>query len=293
MQSLQEAYSPSLGAPEIVVSCVDFLRSYGMEREGIFRVAPDQLMFNSAQKMMRKDSLNQRENPTSRSSLIIGEPSTETSSDNSSNDDDRLVLKDIDEIAAVLKIFFLDLEEPLITFAAFEKIKSTTLSLESHLINRSRWRVTVNNALQNMPESHRNTLFYLLDFLDDVAAREDVNKMSISNLATVFGPALMRSKCEPKDVTGMMVELRVIQVALSLMIEEFAHTIDDTTLTSAGPLESNTKNALIVESTVATDQPNTSGVVEPSVVEITGCENATLSHTQEIVEFTSVISAIL
>ena len=289
MQSLQEAYSPSLGAPEIVVSCVDFLRSYGMDREGIFRVAPDQLMFTSAQTRMRKDSIKQRGDPTSRSSLVIGELPTESSSENSSVDDDRLVLKDIDEIAAVLKIFFLDLEEPLVTFAAFEKIKSTTIALENLLINRSRWRVTVNNALQNMPECHRNTLFYVLDFLEDIAANEDVNKMSISNLATVFGPALMRSKSEPKDVTEMMVELRVIQVALSLMIEEFAHTIDDTTITSAAPPESTVENPLISEPTAIADQPQNSSTDGAPVIEKRRQEDANHALDRETVEVSLVL----
>ena len=235
MQSLKEAYNPHVGAPEIVVSCIEFLRSYGMDREGIFRVAPDQIMYNSAQTRMRKDSLRQKEDPSVRSSFVIGDTGGESTSENSSMDDDRMVLKDIDEIAAVLKIFLLDLDEPLITFTAFEKIKTATISLENHQINRSRWRVTVNNALQNMPEHHRNTLFYLLDFLEDVAANEEVNKMSISNLATVFGPAVMRSKCEPKDVSEMMLELRSIQAALALMIEEFANTTDEAPIVPAAP----------------------------------------------------------
>ena len=47
------------------------------------------------------------------------------------------------------------------------------------------------NCLQKLPKRNFVALKYLMQFLAVVAANSDVNKMTGSNLALVFGPTLM------------------------------------------------------------------------------------------------------
>ena len=51
------------------------------------------------------------------------------------------------------------------------------------------------------PLEHQATLSFLIDFLADVAHESDANKMTVSNLAIVFAPTLMRSR-EEGSVSG-------------------------------------------------------------------------------------------
>nr|XP_055231283.1 breakpoint cluster region protein-like isoform X3 [Gorilla gorilla gorilla] len=48
------------------------------------------------------------------------------------------------------------------------------------------------NLLSSLPEANLLTFLFLLDHLERVAEKEVVNKMSLHNLATVFGPTLLR-----------------------------------------------------------------------------------------------------
>lgn len=231
MQSLFAAYDETLGVPPLVASCISFLRTYGMEREGLFRVATNQLTYNKAKTRMRKDSFNKAQGVDYKPTLVIGEMKPVFEEADYDSDGEEMFLSDIDDVAAVLKCFLLDLEEPVITFAAYEHIFAATLSLETCTINPSRWRITVNRAVQNMPLEHRNTLFFILDFLYDVSLNSEVNKMTLNNLGVVFGPAFMRAPDElsrtDMDPMKMIAEAKIIQKAAMLIIEEFAHTTDE------------------------------------------------------------------
>lgn len=48
------------------------------------------------------------------------------------------------------------------------------------------------NLLLSLPEPNLVTFIFLLDHLKRVTENESINKMSLHNLATVFGPTLLR-----------------------------------------------------------------------------------------------------
>lgn len=233
MQSLRASFDEKLGAPPLVVQSIMFLREYGLGREGLFRIATDHQYYQQAQIRMRQDlnSAQDDTTPVRRPSLVIGSPTDESLDKSSTSEDDleQLVVTDVDDVASILKMFLLDLEDPVITMASFERIKSVTQELEQHHINQSRWRIIVNSVLQSMPEEHKSTLFFVLDFLADVADRSEVNKMTVANLAVVFAPALMRAppSIAPPSMTDMIAEARLAQKAVALIIEEFANTADE------------------------------------------------------------------
>lgn len=137
--------------PELLVQSVEFLRKNGMQREGLFRHATDQRLYNDAERRMRKDSLRTSA-LNARKSLVIGDggiasqaietsPRSASLSEVEVGDDDAespLILNDTDAVAAVLKMYLLNLPEPVITFRAFDGIKAATASLEEEALSRDR-----------------------------------------------------------------------------------------------------------------------------------------------------------
>lgn len=107
---------------------------------------------------------------------------------NGGNDVD---FKDVDThvIAGLLKTFLRDLEEPLLTYELYDEITSF---LEYPKEERSR---NVKQMLrEKLPIENYELFKYLIEFLVKVMECKDLNKMTASNLAIVFGPNLVWAK---------------------------------------------------------------------------------------------------
>jgi len=99
--------------------------------------------------------------------------------------------KDVDThvIAGLLKTFLRDLEEPLLTYDLYDEITSF---LEYPKEERSR---NVKQMLrEKLPIENYELFKYLIEFLVKVMECKDLNKMTASNLAIVFGPNLVWAK---------------------------------------------------------------------------------------------------
>ncbi|KAI5608414.1 active breakpoint cluster region-related protein isoform X3 [Silurus asotus] len=107
-----------------------------------------------------------------------------------SNTKDILVMlsdMDINAIAGTLKLYFRELPEPLLTdrlYPAF--MEGIALSDPAAKEN------CMMHLLRSLPDPNLITFLTLLEHLKRVAEKEPVNKMSLHNLATVFGPTLLR-----------------------------------------------------------------------------------------------------
>ncbi|XP_060768253.1 active breakpoint cluster region-related protein isoform X3 [Neoarius graeffei] len=94
---------------------------------------------------------------------------------------------DINAIAGTLKLYFRELPEPLLTdrfYPAF--MEGIALSDPAAKEN------CMMHLLRSLPDPNLITFLTLLEHLKRVAEKEPVNKMSLHNLATVFGPTLLR-----------------------------------------------------------------------------------------------------
>ncbi|KAM9332290.1 active breakpoint cluster region-related protein isoform 1-T1 [Pholidichthys leucotaenia] len=94
---------------------------------------------------------------------------------------------DINAIAGTLKLYFRELPEPLLTdrlYPAF--MEGITLADPAAKEN------CMMHLLRTLPDPNLMTFLTLLEHLKRVAEKEPVNKMSLHNLATVFGPTLLR-----------------------------------------------------------------------------------------------------
>ncbi|KAF7656568.1 hypothetical protein LDENG_00039160 [Lucifuga dentata] len=146
--------------PLIVRQCVEEIERRGMEEVGIYRVsgvATDIQALKAAFDSNNKDV-----------SVMMSE-------------------MDVNAIAGTLKLYFRELPEPLFTDELYPNFAggitlSDTVAKESCLLN----------LLLSLPEPNLVTFLFLLDHLKRVAESESINKMSLHNLATVFGPTLLR-----------------------------------------------------------------------------------------------------
>ncbi|XP_068457556.1 active breakpoint cluster region-related protein isoform X1 [Clinocottus analis] len=104
---------------------------------------------------------------------------------------------DINAIAGTLKLYFRELPEPLLTdrlYPAF--MEGIALSDPAAKEN------CMMHLLRSLPDPNLMTFLPVLEHLKRVAEKEPVNKMSLHNLATVFGPTLLRPS-ESESAKGL------------------------------------------------------------------------------------------
>ncbi|XP_005070821.3 breakpoint cluster region protein isoform X1 [Mesocricetus auratus] len=146
--------------PYIVRQCVEEIERRGMEEVGIYRVsgvATDIQALKAAFDVNNKDV-----------SVMMSE-------------------MDVNAIAGTLKLYFRELPEPLFTDEFYPNF-AEGIALSDPVAKES----CMLNLLLSLPEANLVTFLFLLDHLKRVAEKETVNKMSLHNLATVFGPTLLR-----------------------------------------------------------------------------------------------------
>ncbi|XP_072232517.1 active breakpoint cluster region-related protein [Leuresthes tenuis] len=166
--------------PHVVRCCVEEVERRGMDEVGIYRLSGSTTDIN-----MLKAAFNSS----------LREAVT------------KLRKTEVNAVSGVLKLFFRELPEPLIPTVLFQSlaraldIQDTNSRLDSML-----------SLLQSCPDVNHHTFFYLLHHLQRVAQRKDVNKMSLLNLATVFGPSLLRPPVAGLDHTLDISQEVVVQV---------------------------------------------------------------------------------
>jgi Rho GTPase-activating protein 1 len=91
----------------------------------------------------------------------------------------------------LLKAFFRELPEPLLTFDLFDDVMRF-----QELPTEARGAFMKDTLRNKLPEQNFLVLKYLVNFLSMVNDSSCLNKMTASNLAVVFGPNLIRSRDE-------------------------------------------------------------------------------------------------
>ncbi|TSL41021.1 Active breakpoint cluster region-related protein [Bagarius yarrelli] len=178
--------------PHIVRSCVDEVERRGMEEEGIYRISGAS---NELQALKHAFNTNYWEAMSKVRNV------------------------DVNVVSGALKLYLRELPEPLIPVAYFERL-SKAMELTDPNLRES----TMLSELQSFTDVSRNTLLFLLHHLKGVAEKEQLNKMSLSNLATVFGPTLMRppvasvDQCSPPVDISQEVDVQVHVIYLYLQI---------------------------------------------------------------------------
>ncbi|XP_006018141.1 rho GTPase-activating protein 24 isoform X5 [Alligator sinensis] len=173
-------------APMLVEQCVDFIRLQGLKEEGLFRLPGQANLVKELQ-----DAFDCGEKPSFDSNT------------------------DVHTVASLLKLYLRELPEPVIPYAKHEDFLSCAklLSKEEEMGLKE-----LVKQVQSLPPVNFNLLKYICRFLDEVQSYSGVNKMSVQNLATVFGPNILRPKVE--NPLTIMEGTVLVQQLMSVMISK-------------------------------------------------------------------------
>uniref|UniRef100_A0A8D1JZI3 Rho-GAP domain-containing protein n=1 Tax=Sus scrofa TaxID=9823 RepID=A0A8D1JZI3_PIG len=176
-------------APMLVEQCVDFIRQRGLKEEGLFRLPGQANLVKELQ-----DAFDCGEKPSFDSNT------------------------DVHTVASLLKLYLRELPEPVIPYAKYEDFLSCAklLSKEEEAGVKE-----LAKQVKSLPAVNYNLLKYICRFLDEVQSYSGINKMSVQNLATVFGPNILRPKVE--DPLTIMEGTVVVQQLMSVMISKHDH----------------------------------------------------------------------
>ncbi|KAM3605988.1 uncharacterized protein V6R79_008664 [Siganus canaliculatus] len=174
--------------PVLVEQCVCFIREHGLEEEGLFR-APGQT--NHVREL--QDAFDRGEKPVFDSST------------------------DVHTVASLLKLYIRELPEPIIPFSKYTQFLSCAQLLTK---DKAMGISELSKQVKSLPQVNYNLLKYICKFLDEVQSHANENKMSVQNLATVFGPNILRPRVE--DPMTMMEGSSQVQHLMTVLISEHA-----------------------------------------------------------------------
>ncbi|XP_062845391.1 rho GTPase-activating protein 1 [Trichomycterus rosablanca] len=144
------------GIPLVMQDTINFLKEHGLQTEGIFR-----------------------------RSANVGQVKDIQIKYNSGEPVNFFEIGDVHLAAVILKKFLRELPEPLLTF----KLYNDVVNFQSGDGTSS--AVTIRNMLMSLPSQNYAALRFLIQFLAQVSAESEINKMTNPNLAVVFGPNLL------------------------------------------------------------------------------------------------------
>ena len=190
---VQDYNSGILRLPPAIQQLFDLLRKYGLEQEGLFRVNPDE---NYMKKLK-----------------VVVETGKEIEVLNKSYF--------VPSVAGLLKQFIRDLQEPLMTYPAFEEIiMAPDMQIQNDPVAKEKQLIKLREFINNRVPIHFQVVLYeLCKLLNEVAANDDKNKMNTSNLAMVFSMNLFKSKLENTQLLAQSV--KHMSYVTCLLIENF------------------------------------------------------------------------
>ncbi|NXH59942.1 RHG24 protein, partial [Rhabdornis inornatus] len=197
-------------APMLVEQCVDFIRQRGLKEEGLFRLPGQANLVKELQ-----DAFDCGEKPSFDSNT------------------------DVHTVASLLKLYLRELPEPVVPYAKYEDFLSCAKMLSKEEETGLKELV---KQVKSLPAVNYNLLKYICRFLDEVQSYSGVNKMSVQNLATVFGPNILRPKVE--DPLTIMEGTVVVQQLMSVMISKHEELFPKDTDPQMGPEVCNNNNEI-------------------------------------------------
>ncbi|KAM9327910.1 rho GTPase-activating protein 1 [Pholidichthys leucotaenia] len=142
--------------PVVMRDTIGFLSEQGLEIEGLFRRSANVTLVKEVQLRY-----------------------------NSGSTVDFREIEDVHLAAVILKTFLRELPEPLLTYQLYNDIVNfASVDPDGQVTEMKR-------MVESLPEENYASLRYLITFLAQVSANNEINKMTNPNLAVVFGPNLL------------------------------------------------------------------------------------------------------
>ncbi|KAK7918903.1 hypothetical protein WMY93_010187 [Mugilogobius chulae] len=181
----EKKFGPRL-APLLVEQCVDFIRERGLDEEGLFRMPGQANLVKDLQ-----EAFDCGDKPLFDSNT------------------------DVHTVASLLKLYLRELPEPVIPFSKYEDFLTCAQLLAK---DEEEGVQELGKQVSNLPLANFNLLKYICKFLDEVQSHCNENKMSVQNLATVFGPNILRPKME--DPVTIMEGTSLVQHLMTVLIRD-------------------------------------------------------------------------
>uniref|UniRef100_A0A668AHQ3 Rho GTPase activating protein 27 n=1 Tax=Myripristis murdjan TaxID=586833 RepID=A0A668AHQ3_9TELE len=119
--------------------------------------------------------------------------------------------EDIHVITGALKLFFRELPEPLFPYSHFNGFIKAIRTVDHHT------KVSfMCDLVKSLPAPNHDTMQLLFGHLRNVIRHGDENRMSVQNVAIVFGPTLLRPETESANITMHMVfQNQIVELILN------------------------------------------------------------------------------
>uniref|UniRef100_A0A9J7ZUN6 Rho GTPase activating protein 22 n=2 Tax=Cyprinus carpio TaxID=7962 RepID=A0A9J7ZUN6_CYPCA len=181
----ERKFGPRL-APLLVEQCVDFIREQGLDEEGLFRMPGQASLVKELQEAFDCGDKPQFDSNT-----------------------------DVHTVASLLKLYLRELPEPVVPFCKYEDFLTCAQILAK---DEEEGIQELGKLVTTLPAANYNLLKYICKFLDEVQSHSNENKMGVQNLATVFGPNILRPKME--DPVAIMEGTSLVQHLMTLLISK-------------------------------------------------------------------------
>jgi len=177
--------------PMIVYQCIQAVDLYGLEVEGIYRLSGTSSHVTKIRAMFDNDA----------SQVDFRNPEN--------------FFHDVNSVAGLLKQFFRDLPDPLLTSEHYAGFIDAAKS-DDDTVRRDSLHAIINS----LPDPNYATLRALTLHLNRVTEAAASNRMNASNLAIVFGPTLMGANTGP-NIQDAGWQVRVIETILNNTFQIF------------------------------------------------------------------------
>lgn len=170
--------------PILVYQCIQAVDLYGLDVEGIYRLSGEK-------KHVERLKL-----------IFDNDPS---SVDFRKQED---FFGDVNSVASILKQFFRDLPDPLLTNLLYKEFIAA-----SRIVDDITRRDSLHELINRLPDPNYATLRAVILHLNRVQMNSNANRMNSGNLAICFGPTLMGSNLSP-NIADAGWQVRVVDTIL-------------------------------------------------------------------------------
>uniref|UniRef100_H3DAA7 Rho GTPase activating protein 27 n=1 Tax=Tetraodon nigroviridis TaxID=99883 RepID=H3DAA7_TETNG len=118
--------------------------------------------------------------------------------------------EDVHVITGALKLFFRELPEPLFPYSQFNKFVSAIRNPDYNKKLSS-----IYELVTSLPAANHDTMKLLFGHLRRVIQYGDNNRMTVQNVAIVFGPTLLRPEMETQNIAHMVFQNQIVEFILN------------------------------------------------------------------------------
>jgi len=126
------------------------------------------------------------------------------------------------ELAGLVTTYLRELPEPLLTFELYPHF------VQGGGIEKGPSRIqNLQLMVQNLPEANRKIVQQVISFLREIAKYSDINKMTVANLALVFGPNMLRPK---EETLQTVIDMPKVTSCIQSLSENYEQIFEDKTV---------------------------------------------------------------